>query len=419
MKILRLQAYSDPERVSSTHLTNDLYEALENAGIQSEIYVPTPSRGIDKETRKKYKKIKHETRYAGTQELYRFSMLAEGKNPIMRALRYLFCSIAHYRKGVHAKNIDVVYASSTPPTQGMISAMVAKRLSKKAKRKIPFVYNLQDVFPDSLVTTGMAKKNSLLFKLGRKIENYTYKHADTIIVISESIKQNLLAKGVPEEKIAVVPNWIDTEAVRPVARENNRLYEELGIPKDKFTVLYAGNMGAAQGAGVILDAAERLCDNADIQFVIFGGGAEFEAAKARAEALPNVFIHPLLPQDRVPEVYSLGDLALITCKRGTGSAGMPSKTWTIMACGTPILAAFDTDSELADILAQANAGRCVAPEDAEALAAAILAFRALPEEARPHGGRAYVEKYASRALCVGKYVEILKNAAEAAEKETV
>ena len=413
MKILFLNAYFKPEIIAFTHLEEDLIDGLLKANNELFVICPTPSRGISKEMVNEYKSKKKETLYDGRVSVRRFWAPREGKNPLIRAFRYFWCNFRERRIAAKYKDIDLIFAVSTPPTQGLLAGKLAKRLG------CPFVYSLQDVFPDSLVTTGLSKEGSLLFKTGRKIENKTYAHASKIVVISESIKQNLLNKEVPEEKIAVIPNWIDTKAVRPVPRENNRLYEELGIVRDKFTVLYAGNMGAAQGAGVILDAAERLCDNADIQFVIFGGGAEFEAAKARAEALPNVFIHPLLPQERVPEVYSLGDLALITCKRGTGSAGMPSKTWTIMACGTPILAAFDTDSELANILAQANAGECVEPENAEALAKAILAFAKRPKEDQPNGGRAYVEKYASKELCVGKYVDILMHMMEDTYKENV
>lgn len=265
------------------------------------------------------------------------------------------------------------------------------------------IYNLQDVFPDSLVTTGLAKKDSLLWKIGRKIEDYTYRNADKIIVISNAMKENILAKGVPEEKIAVIPNWIDVESVKPVDKQNNRLFEEYSIDNEKFTVVYAGNLGAAQGADVVLEAAKML---PDIQFVIFGGGTGFEKAKQEAKKLPNVIVHPLLPQERVPEVYSLGDICLITCKKGVGSSGMPSKTWSIMACNRPIVAAFDTDSELSEILKSANAGSCVEPENAELLAQAIEEMK--ENTHRYTGGRDYVCKNASKTVCVSKYVEILK-----------
>ena len=409
MRVLRFRAYYFPEITSSNHLSDDVDNALIQEKITYINYTPTPTRGVPDNVRREYAKKKHETLKDGYLIIHRFSMFREGRNPILRALRYLLCNIAQYCLGVREKDIDLVYSASTPPTQGVLCAKVAKRLSKKYGRKVPFIYNLQDVFPDSLVTTGLTKKGSILWKIGRKIEDYTYAHADAIIVISESMKKNIMDKGVPEEKITVISNWIDTEATRPVPREENRLFEELSIERDKFTVVYAGNFGKAQGAGVVLDAAERLADE-DVQFVIFGGGAEFENARERAKTCTNVVINSLLPQDRVPEVYSLGDVALITCKKGVGNSGMPSKTWSIMACDTPIIAAFDTESELADILSRSGAGITVEPENAEALAEAILAMKR--GERKVAGGRAYVREHAEKRLCTAKYVEIIKNSVE-------
>ena len=118
-----------------------------------------------------------------------------------------------------------------------------------------------------------------------------------------------------------------------------------------------------------------------------------------------LYLTGLLPQDRVPEVYSLGDVALILGKKGIGSSGVPSKTWTIMACGTPIIAAVDTESELAQTICGAEAGICLEPGDPEALAAAITAMQTQRE--RYAGGRAYVCDHASKATAICRYLEIL------------
>ena len=410
MNLLLINAYFTPEVIAFTHLEKDLIEGLLAAGHNLSVLCPTPTRGIDAETARTYRSIKNEELYNGRASVRRFLAPREGRNPLVRAFRYFWCNLRQYQLGKRYADIDAVFCVSTPPTQGVLCAKVAKKLSKKYGSKVPFVYNLQDIFPDSLVTTGLTKKGSLLWKLGRKIENYTYAHADKIIVISESMKQNIMEKGVPEGKITVVSNWIDTEVTKPVPKEDNPLFDEFGIARDKFTVVYAGNFGKAQGAQVVLDAAEKLADRDDVQFVVFGGGAEFAAAKECAASMENVIIHPLLPQERVPEVYSLGDVALITCKKGVGNSGMPSKTWSIMACDKPIIAAFDTDSELAAILSQADAGIAIEPENTVALADAILAVK--NGEILPRGGRAFVCENAEKKLCVSKYVEILKDCVE-------
>ena len=405
MKVLFLDAYFHPERIAYTALEDDIISELrEIADI--DLICPVPTRGVSRETAKKYRGIKKEILPNGV-DVTRFWAPQEGKNPVIRAFRYFLCGIRHYAHGVKAKNVDAVFAVSTPPTQGAVAALVAKRLSKKQGKHVPFIYGLQDIFPDSLVTAGLTRKGSLLWKLGRRLENYTYRNADRIIVISEGFKRNIMAKGVPAEKIEVVSNWIDAEAVRPVPRSKNKLFYEFGIPKDKFTVVYAGNFGASQGTRVILGAAERLAEREDIHFAVFGGGAEFDDfRKAVSEkGLDNITVNGLLPVERVSEVYSLGNAALITCKKGVGGNSMPSKTWSIMACGTPIIAAFDTDSELAEIISKADAGICIEPENIDALADAIEAMAS--GEGHFDGGRDFVCENASRPKCVGKYVSAI------------
>ena len=410
MKILKLSAYYAPENISSSHLSKDLEAAYLAAGYEIEVYAPTPTRGVSEEVRNQYKKIKYEEKCDGKIKIHRFSMSREGKNPILRAIRYFRVNLKHYRKGKNAKDIDIIMAGSTPPTQGVLCAKVAKKLSKKYGKKVPFIYNLQDVFPDSLVTTGLAKKGSLLWKIGRKIEDYTYRHADAIIVISEDIKRNIMEKGVPEEKIHIISNWVDTDEVKPVAKEDNRLFEELGLNRDTFKVVYAGNLGRAQGVSVALDAAEILKDNSNIEFIIFGKGAQEEIIKKRAENLPNVKVFPLMPADRISEVYSLGDTSLIMCKKGTGGAGLPSKTWSIMACQSPIIVSFDEDSELSRLITEKDCGICVPPENAEALANAILVAYSDRQSLKQKGqnGYGYVIENASAKVCPAKYVELIK-----------
>lgn len=420
MNVLRLLAYYQPEQTAGIHLISELSEGLTAAGMRVITYTPDPTRGIPAEIRQEYKKRREETLHEGREIVHRFPMFSEGSNPIQRALRYLMCNVKEYRLGTREKDIDLVYSSSTPPTQGFLSGMAAGKLSRKQGHRVPFVYNLQDIFPDSLANTGMTRKGSLLWKIGRSIENATYRRADRIIVISEGFRRNLLAKGVPDGKIAVVSNWVDLDQVKPVPREENRLFQELGIDEDTFVVVYAGNIGEAQGAEVILDAARLLEDEKQIRFVIFGGGPRFEALqeRVRSEGFSNLTITGLMPLERVSEVYSMGDAALITCRKGTGGAGMPSKTWSILACGTPIIASFDTESDLADVLKASGAGCCVDPENPQSLADAIReAFRTRPKTAAAMESlRAYAMRTASREACVGEYIrqfrEVLQEARE-------
>jgi len=405
MKLLFLDAYFYPENIAFTHIELDIMEGLQAAGHSITVVCPTPCRGIPEETIKRYHNRIHEV-YRGIR-VHRYQAPREGKNPLLRAFRYFWCNLRGSMIAKHYRDTDAVFAVSTPPTQGYFAGKLAKKLN------VPLIYSLQDLFPDSLVTTGITTESSPLYRIGARLERKTYPLCSKIIVLSRTAERQLLERGVPEDCLTAVSNWIDTEAVKPVPREENRLFDEFNVDRDRFTVVYAGNFGASQGADVILKAAEMMKDNKEISFVIFGGGTEFDKAVKLAEELnlDNVAINPLLPPDRVPEVYSMGDVALITCKKGVGKTAMPSKLWSIMACDTPVIAAFDTDSELADVLRESGAGVCVEPEDPAALKEAIEEAYANRASASAAAAREYLMRHASKEACVRQYVDCFEQAA--------
>ncbi|MBE6538716.1 MAG: glycosyltransferase family 4 protein [Ruminococcaceae bacterium] len=361
MKVLFLESYFKPEKTSGAHLAEDTRRALTDAGHTIQIYAPTPSRGVSDEVRAEYKKRKKETEINGAIHINRFSLYREGRNPLGRAFRYAILEIKLLWFGLFAKNIDLLPMGSTPPINGIIATIIKKL------RKIPYVYTVQDLFPDSLVSTGMTKKGSLLWKIGNFVSNMTYKNASHIIVISESIRESLIERGVPAEKISVIYNWIDTDKTYHVDRENNTLFDEFGLARDKFYVTYAGNIGNSQNVDLVVDCAEALKDKTDIRFVIFGDGSEKEKLLQRIEesGLKNIDIFPMQPMERVSEVYSLGDASFVICKKGVGGGAFPSKAASIMATATPVIASFDLDSDLCRTINEHRAGECCEAENAE------------------------------------------------------
>lgn len=405
MKLLYLPSYFYPEKAASSYLNDNRNAAFAKAGFHVVIYTPTPTRGLSNEEYKKFRNMYFELMYDGMVEVHRFRMYQEGRNPFLRALRYFFVSLFQLWNGLRAKNIDLVYVASTPPTQGALAAIV-----KKLKH-VPFVYNLQDIFPDSLVGTGLAKKGGLLWKIGRVIENFTYRNADKIIVISEDFKRNIMAKGVPEEKIEVIYNWVDENAIVPVKEEDNDLFEEFGISRDKFRVVYAGNLGNAQNIEMIVEAARRLKGNAQIEFVIFGkGGLEDDIKQTKdKERLDNLKILPLQPYDRVAKVYGLGHVCIVACKPGLGGAAMPSKTWSIMSSGRAVLANFD-EGELKEILEKNHCGAFTKAGDLEGFVSTIENLSQHPEQCAEMGanGRQFIMKNLTREVGTQKYVRVIK-----------
>lgn len=408
MKILYFKAYYEPESIASPYLGAQTQEAFAQEGFKMELFTPTPSRGLDKETIKKYRKIRTEEKLNGMLTIHRFALYSEGRNPIFRAIRYLTQCIKLFFIGIcnkHARNTDVMMISSTPPIMGPTAALVKKF------RRIPLIYNLQDIFPDSLVGTGLAKKDGLLWKIGRVIENFTYRNADKIIVISQDFKRNIMAKGVPEEKIEVIYNWVDEQAVFPIDRDKNPIFDEFNLDRNKFYIVYAGNLGNAQNVEIILDVANQIKDNTNIEFIIFGTGGQEQEYKNKVNSLHinNVSFFPLQPYDKVSQVYSIGDACIVSCKRGLGGSAMPSKTWSIMSAGRAVIANFD-EGELKEIIENNNCGIFTKAGDKEAFKNAILELYNNKDKAIQLGknGRQFIMENLTREIGTSKYVKVVK-----------
>ena len=435
MKLLALPTYCKPEQAASGYLGRNRNQAYADLGWEMVAFAPTPCRGIDAATRKKYKgrEFRVEKDFDGHRTIYRFPMYAEGKNPVLRALRYFFISVRHLNRALfskHAKNVDILFLASTPPYQGLLGATVKKF------RKIPFVYNLQDIFPDSLVGTGLAKKDGLLWKIGRVIENITYRNADKIIVISQDFKRNIMAKGVPEEKIEVIYNWVDQNAVVEIPREQNKLFDMYGLDRSKFYITYNGNIGLTQNMEMLAEVAREFEQEGrnDIHFVLTGNGAYWETLVAKlrdmreerrvkapdgTEAITfgNITLLPFQPYEDIAHVFSLGDASLVISKPGVGENSVPSKTWSIMSASRPVLANFD-ENELKEIVDGTSAssttgkpcGIFTKAGDKTAFKEAILKLHGDRELCKEMGrnGRQFVMDNLTKEVGTQKYVDVIK-----------
>lgn len=406
MRILQLAGYFFPEKAASIYLEENRYEAFSNAGFKTIVYAARPQRGLTEEEYQEYKQKKLEMMFNGGVEVHRFAMYREGKNALLRAFRYLLISAVQLWKGIWAKDIDLIYVASTPPTQGALAAIA------KLIKRVPLVYNLQDIFPDSLAGTGLAKKGGLLWKIGRVIEDFTYRNADKIIVISLDFKKNIMAKGVPEDKIVVIYNWVDQNAVVDVPRDKNVLFERYGLDRNKFYVTYNGNIGLTQNMDMLLEVAESLEANEDIHFVLVGNGAYLEQVKQiiKDRNVQNVTLLPFQPYEEISHVFSLGDVSLVISKPGVGENSVPSKTWSIMSASRPVLANFD-ENELKTIIEDNNCGIFTKAGDKVTFTDAILKLYNDRELCKEMGknGRKFVMENLTKEVGTQKYVDVIKS----------
>ena len=411
MKILYLTAYNYPEQTPSSYLGKNRDDAFYAQGWETLTYTPIPSRGVNDTIRKEYSKVKKiQTLHNGHSKIIRFNLYREGKNPLLRALRYFILCIKLFNRGIFKKEVsdcNVMFVSSTPPIMGATAALVKKC------RYIPFIYNLQDIFPDSLVGTGMAKKNGLLWKIGRKIEDFTYRNADKIIVISQDFKKNIMAKGVPEEKIEVIYNWVDEQAVVDVPRTENKLFDKYELDRSKFYITYCGNIGLTQNMDMLMDVAEEMATEIpNVHFVLIGDGADkarvVEMVKERN--ITNVTLLPFQPYENISDVFSLGDISIVISKPGVGENSVPSKTWSIMSASRPVLINFD-ENELKEIVVNHECGIFTKAGDKQSFKEAIKRLYENPSLCLIYGqnGRKFVMENLTKEGETQKYVDVIKS----------
>lgn len=401
MKVVFPCSYYLPETAASLYITDNIVHACADKGIEVDLYTPSPTRNVPDGSVWE----REERQMDGKLRIHRFHLYGEGKNPMLRALRYFLGEfiLLHFCMW---KKYDVAFVDSTPPIQGLKMPLI-----KWLKRK-PTIYNVQDIFPDSLVGTGLTHEGSLIWKIGRMVEKITYRYADKIIVISEDFKKNIMAKGVPEDKIVVIYNWVDQNKVVDVPREENKLFEIYGLDRGKFYISYNGNIGLTQNMDMLLDVAKELQEEyEDIHFVLVGNGAYLDEVKRKVadQQLENVHLLPFQPYEDISHVFSLGDASLVISKPGVGANSVPSKTWSIMSASRPVLANFD-ENELKTIIENNHCGIFTKAGDKDAFKESILTLynhRELCKE-YGHNGRKFVLDNLTREVGTQKYVDVIK-----------
>lgn len=272
----------------------------------------------------------------------------------------------------------------------------------------PSVFSVHDVYPDVGVTLGVFRHKAVIGAVA-SMERFCLNHAGIVRILSESFRPGLYALGVPDAKMALIYDWVDTDLIHPLPRDN-RFSQEHHLT-DRFVVLYAGNIGLSQGLEHVLTAAELLADHPDFHFVLVGDGAGRQqlAAQAEQRQLANVQFLPFQPRACLPEVLATADISLVTLRHGIGAGSLPSKTFSILASGRPVLASVDEESETWNLIERAEAGLCVPPESPAQLAEAILRLSQDDglREQLGQNGRVWAEKYHSPQSAAEQFEKLL------------
>jgi len=333
-------------------------------------------------------------------------------NLVARALGFVGFTGLAALAGLAARGpFDGVVAISPPLTLGLAGWLVARR------HRCPLVFNVQDVFPDVAVQVG-AITSPRAIRFFSALERFTYRRSDAVTVLSDDLAANVAAKlepaGLLEDtsavagpQVRVIPNFVDTDAIRPADRDTAyRAEHGLG---DRTVVMYAGNLGHSQSLDLLVGAARRHRHRDDVAYVANGGGVRADELRGAAADLPNLTVVGYQPAERVPEVLVTADVHVVLLKAGLGASSVPSKTYSALAAGRPLVASVDEGTEAARVLDEAGAGLAVSPDDLDAFVSAVERLVDDSELRATMGaaGRRWAEQWRSPTSVAAAYADLV------------
>ncbi|HEX9011448.1 MAG TPA: glycosyltransferase family 4 protein [Holophagaceae bacterium] len=398
--IVIITPYYWPILCASTHLMKALAEGLAEAGHR--VTVLTNGSGAPAPSAPEGPLLEGRIHRGWNPFLQRLGIIA-------KCCEYTWFSAFFLLRGLAVRKVDIIFVASNPPLAGLPAALLARLKGAK------LVYNLQDIFPDSAVVAGILPPGGRAYRWLRKAEEATYRVSDLVVSISPSFSEYVegLVPGTP---VATIPNWVDTDHIRPMDPSEDPSIGTLRGGQG-FVVQYAGNIGFMQNLETVLLAAEGLKGFPDIRFVFIGNGNAKVAMEdmARQRGLANCSFLPLQPLDRVPSVYNACDVGVIPLKPGAAGIAVPSKTWNYLATGHPVIGCVEEDSPLAKAILESRSGSVVPPSDPSRLAQVILDYRNAPDRVRVEGrqGRDYAEANLSRRAAIQRYIRMFDHLLEA------
>jgi glycosyltransferase involved in cell wall biosynthesis len=334
-----------------------------------------------------------------------YTYLALHRSFFHRMFSFLSFMVSSVLTGLRVKNVDIVWGTSPPIFQGLSAWLVARL------KRVPFLFEVRDLWPAFAVDMGVLR-NPVLIWAAERLEHFLYHHADHIIVNSPAYVTHVQSKGVPEAKVTLIPNGVETGMFDPEA-EGAAVRQEFGLD-DRFVVLYAGAHGPANDLGTVLQAADNLRDRPDIVFALVGDGKDKPHLVQQAEtmALSNIRFIPAQPKSRMPELLAAADAGLAILQNiPMFATTYPNKVFDYMAAGRPTVLVID--GVIRDVIEAAQGGIFVPPGDPAVLAEVVRNLANDIEECKQMGqsARTYVETHFERAQQAEKLVHVLTSLA--------
>ncbi len=408
MRILLLSRYFPPEIGTAANLFYELARGLSDRGHSVNVVTGFPWYNLESVPGEYRGRLFMRETMEGV-DVTRLAFPLIGPKKLRLAAGHLTVPIASLLGGLFSGRPDIVFVYSPPLFMGLTGWLL--NLFKGA----PFVMGVQDLHPQCYIDQGVLK-NKLMISLLEGLEKFCYRRSSLITVHSEGNKEHIVGlKGIEEGKIKVLPNWIDTDEMKPLPRDNE-FSRKHGL-NGKFVVGYAGTLGMSQGLLSVIDAARILADREDIEFFIVGDGIEKEKMVSRVKeyGLKNVRFLGMQPKSVYPYVVASSDVGLVTLNSKVRTPVVPSKILSIMAAARPVLASMPLDGDAPKLIDEAGCGICIGPEDPELLAEKILFIADNPDRRAEFSrqGREFVV----REMSLRRAVEALESYMDIAMKK--
>lgn len=366
MRILIYSYNYYPEPIGIAPLMTELAEGLVKRGHEVRVITGMPNYP-QREIYEGYKGKWYVTEQKNGVTIQRSYLRIKSKpnllDRLLLELSFIFTSLPQAFNG---KKPDVILLT-IPPLLVSLPATLLGRLYK-----CPVVLNVQDILPEAAVRLGLMT-NKWMIRVCEALEKYAYRNACKISVIADGFYENLVKKGVNIHKIVCIPNWVNTNFIRPLAKKNNP-WRTLHQLDEKFVVLYSGNIALTQGLETVIAAAACLRNIPEITFVIAGESTALSRLQEYCLSCgaDNVLLLPLQPREQLPYMLAAADVGLIVQKHNVISFNMPSKIPLLLAAGRPVIGSVPATGTAAKVIGESGGGLIVEPESPEALAAAVL-----------------------------------------------
>lgn len=406
MKLLVINQYFTPDKVSSGEILSSLCEGLAGSGVDTDVVCGQPSYRDDSPSAPDYEE-------QGNLRIWRVSTGgAKGRRSMVRRVQgyvgFLFSAYREVRRRIGETQYDAVLTLSNPPVVGLLGVFARR------KGRAKYVYVVHDIHPDILVRAGRIT-NGFAISIWNRVNRVIFRNTDAVVVLGSRMARHLADhKGVPLEKILVIPNWPISD-VEPLPRDN--AFRRTHWPESPFTVLYAGNMGVSHNLEWLIDAASSLTD---VTFVFAGEGQKLPLLRELVERkqLHNVLFLPYQDARSFNKMLCAADVCVVALEPELAGLAVPSKTYSALAAGKPVLALTSEDDDVAATVQEWQCG-WVARDPSETVKCILEASRN-PDVVEEYGHRARMayEKAYSLEQGVAAYVDMLVRVCDKGVKQT-